>query len=527
MAGLLAAGLLMTVTGLLDDFKRLNPYAKLIAQIIAGCLVVLSGIQVDVAIMWLAIPLTIGWLVLVMNAFNLMDNMDGLSAGVGVIAAGFCIWHAVDAQQWLIAVLLASLAGSTLGFLRYNLPPAKIFMGDTGSQLLGLGVGALALMGSWGKSTHLLGILAFPTLLLAVPIFDTCFVAIQRFAHGRHPFEGGTDHSSHRLGILGLTTRQVVFTLYALSAAFGAISILMASQGDLMIIGIWLVAVGLFLLAGAYLARVTVYAGAQPIPEGPKVPLIETMLMHKRRLVEVAVDFVLICAAFVFAHLLRFEATLTPNLEGLIFKALPWIIVIKMACFVACGLYRGVWRYISIPDMVNVIKAVGLGSILSALLVLFLWRFEGYSRAVFIIDGLLLFLFIGGARMTEPLLNEWITASLEGFKPVLIVGAGDTGELILQQVKIDRIGSRRTIGFLDDDTAKQGTRIHGIPVLGTRHELSRILQEHRIREVLIAIRRPPAELVAHIQSTCEAQQIAWSVAGITASGEPAAVRSST
>jgi len=514
MVWVLLAGSLMLSTGLLDDFRPLHPYTKLVAQIIAGCLVVLAEIQISIPIPWLTIPLTIGWLVLVVNAFNLMDNMDGLSAGIGVIAAVFLTWRSIQAGQWLIAIVSASLAGATLGFLRYNLPPAKIFMGDTGSQVLGLGLGSMALMGPWTQSSRLLGILALPTLLLAVPIFDTLFVTIQRLLHGRHPFQGGTDHLSHRLSILGLTTRQVVFSLYGLSVAFGILSVVLARQSWAMVVGIWLLTVGLLLLIGSYLAKIRVYTGSVEDPAGPQVTSIETMLMHKRRIVEVLVDFILICGAYVMAHALRFEANLTPDLEALILKSLPWIILIKMLCFFSCGLYRGLWRYISLPDLVNIFRAVTLGSILSALLVLYLWRFQGYSRAVFIIDGLLLFVAVSGARITEPLLNEWITASIQDAIPILIVGAGDTGELLLQQLKSENRGKRRVVGFLDDDVTKQGDRIHGVTILGSRRDLGRTVQEYKVREVLIAMRRPPPDLLQQIQGYCEENGIAWRVASI-------------
>ena len=133
----------------------------------------------------------------------------------------------------------------------------------------------------------------------------------------------------------------------------------------------------------------------------PRVAWIETMLMHKRRLMEVGVDFALICACFVIAHALRFEGTLTPYLEGLILQSLPWIIAVKMSCFFSCRLYRGVWRYISLPDLVNILQAVVASSVLSALVVLYLWRFEGYSRAVLVIDWLLTFFAVGGSRVVE------------------------------------------------------------------------------------------------------------------------------
>ncbi len=519
LIGLVLGGALILLVGLLDDLRALHPYSKLVAQIISGCLVVLSGIQADISVSWLTIPLTIVWLVFVMNAFNLMDNMDGLSGGIGAIAAAFCTWHALQSGQALVAMASASLCGATLGFLRYNLPPAKIFMGDTGSQVLGLGLGTLALLGTWHQSARLIGIVALPVFLLAVPIFDTCFVTVQRLLHGRHPFQGGTDHLSHRLGILGLTTRQIVFIFYTVGAVFGLLGIFLSQQNPMAVTGISLLVVGLLLVIGAYLAKVRVYTGsAIPAGQEPRIAFLETMLMHKRRLLEVCVDFALICASYVIAHALRFEGTLTPELEKLILNSLPWIIVVKLACFFSCGLYRGVWRYISLPDLINIFRAVTLGSILSALVVLYLWRFEGYSRAVFIIDGLLLFITVGGARIVEPLLNEWLTASIQDARPVLIIGAGDTGELLLQQLKLTSPRKHRVIGFLDDDAAKHGNSIHGIPIMGSRQDLGKVVKEWNVQEVLIAMRTPPDDLVQQVRSYCEENSLNWKVVDALAQG---------
>lgn len=510
MVGFLLAGGWILAVGLIDDLRRMHPNTKLIAQIFAGCLILFWGNQFNVQPPWLAIPLTIGWLVLVMNAFNLMDNMDGLSAGIGAIAGGFCTVQSFLTGQFTTAIVGAALTGATLGFLRYNLPPAKIFMGDTGSQVLGLGLGALVLMESWRQSAQVLVLLALPTLLLAVPIFDTLFVTFQRVLHGRHPFQGGTDHTSHRLGVLGLTPRQVVFALYAVTASFGALSLTLPGQEPLAVAGIWLIAIGGLITLGIYLSKVRVYtvSSETPAPETP-VTMIDTMLMHKWRIVEVVADFVFIFACYVMAYALRFEANLTPDIEKLIFQSLPWVIAVKIGCFFSFGLYRGVWRYLGLHDLTNILKAVVTSSVLSALVVLYLWRFEGYSRAVFIIDGTLLFLAVSGARLVEPMLNEWVHSSAQHPNPVVIVGAGDSGELLLQQIKLDRTGTRRVIGFLDDDLQKRGDRIHGVPILGTRSDLGRIVQAYGVREIFIAIRRPPEDLTRQVQGYCEENGLSW------------------
>ena len=402
---------------------------KLIGQLLIGCVVVVSGVRIELPQWpWLSIPLSVFWFVFVMNAFNLLDNMDGLAAGVGAIAAAFCAFHAALTQQWLVVSLDAALCGACLGFLLFNFPPAKIFMGDAGSHLLGLNLAALALFGSWRHSTQLLSVLAVPLLLLAVPIFDTCFVTVQRLVHRQHPFVGGTDHVSHRLAVLGLSTRRTVFALYGVSAALGWLSVASVFLRPVATLVIWLFALAALVLVGCYLSQVNVYRleerTAMPSEEelARPVTLIETMLLHKRRLVEILVDFGLVSGTYVFAHLLRFEGSLTPDLQALVVQSLPVILVIKLACFAACGLYRGVWRYLGLADLVAVFKAVSVGSALSLLALLYVWRFEGYSRAVLIIDWMLTFLAVGGARVAERLLDVWIGEAAPRGSPIVIIG---------------------------------------------------------------------------------------------------------
>ncbi|MBI3321172.1 MAG: hypothetical protein HYZ91_02765 [Candidatus Omnitrophica bacterium] len=522
--GLLVGASLVFLLGLLDDLRRMRPYTKLIAQLAIGCIMVLSGIRIElVQWPWPSIPLSVFWFVLVMNAFNLLDNMDGLAAGVGAIAAGFCTVHSVLLGQWTVATIAAGVSGICLGFLCYNVPPAKIFMGDSGSHLLGLSLAAVALLGNWHHSAQLISVLAVPTLVLAVPIFDTCFVTAQRLAHHQHPFVGGRDHVSHRLAILGLSTRQTVLVFYGVSICLGFLSVVSAAFKPLPTLVLWLSVLTVMVLVGRYLARVNVYRLEQPIAIEPRsaqdsqapsirpTTRIETMLLHKRRLVEILVDFSLVSSAYVLAHLLRFEGTLSSDLQRLVVQSLPIILLIKLTCFAMCGLYRGVWRYLGLADIITVFKAVTLGSIFSSLALLYLWRFEGYSRTALIIDWLLSFFAVGGSRVLERLLDEWIGSVAEQGVPVVIVGAGDTGEMVLRYLKYDGKVTRRVVGFLDDDIRKLGIRIHGCEVLGGREQLPTLLRSHRLREVFIAITDPPGELLQYVQQCCEPLGVTWSV----------------
>jgi UDP-GlcNAc:undecaprenyl-phosphate GlcNAc-1-phosphate transferase len=523
VVALLIGTVLAGALGLLDDVRGLPPYTKLVGQLIVGCIVVLGGIRLEaIPWLWLSIPVSVLWFVFVMNAMNLLDNMDGLAAGIGALAAASCLAHGVVTGQGLVVSLAAVVLGACLGFLQFNFPPAKIYMGDVGSHFLGLSLATLAILGNRAPSTHLLGVLAVPVLLLAVPIFDTCFVTVQRLVHRQHPFVGGRDHVSHRLAILGLSTRQTVLALYGVSAVVGLLSLVSASWQPLPTLALGAAVLTALLVFGMYLTKVNVYREARgplPAPVSPRKPvtLIETMLLHKRRLVEVLVDFGILSSAYVVAYLLRFEGQLTADLQQLIAQSLPVLLVVKLGCFAGCGLYRGVWRYMSLADLTRIFRASVLGSVLSSLALLFLWRFEGYSRAVLVIDWTLSFLGVAGSRVVERLLDEWIVSAQPADRPVVLIGAGDTGERVLRYLRYEHTPRRRVVGFLDDDRLKHGSHIRGVPVLGDRSRLAALLRQHDVREVLVAIADPPGELLEHVRRTCEPLGVGWKVvtAGVT------------
>jgi UDP-GlcNAc:undecaprenyl-phosphate GlcNAc-1-phosphate transferase len=205
--------------------------------------------------------LTLFWIVGITNAFNLLDNMDGLCAGTTLIAGAFLLAgfvHGGSAQA--SAIYLAALLGATAGFLVHNVHPASIFLGDTGSLFLGLNFAALTLARPEARGkAGLMSVVAAPVLLLLVPIFDTTLVTAMRVLSGRPPSQGGRDHSSHRLVAVGLSESRAVTTLWVLAGAGGAIS-LMLQRGD---IGMGGIAALTFLLAmmifAVYLARIRVY----------------------------------------------------------------------------------------------------------------------------------------------------------------------------------------------------------------------------------------------------------------------------
>jgi len=489
--GIILAGCFIFGVGIFDDIARIKPYTKLLTQIVAAALLLNFGIKINaIPYTLISAPLTILWIVAIINSFNLLDNMDGLSGGIAAIVGAVLFLFSILNGNFEVGLPALILTGSLLGFLRYNFKPAQIFMGDSGSMFIGLMLGAITLHGSWQESTHLVMVLLIPILILAVPIFDTMFVALMRSVNSRKVFQGGKDHLSHRMVVLGLSEKKTVLALYSISIVFGAISILSMFVSPAVTVILILLAVISLIYFGAFLGKVKVYKDNGLLNGAGKKNggvVLNGVLMHKRRILEVGVDFILICLAYIAANLLRYEGILSITIQDLIVKSLPLILIVKLIVFFGFGLYRGMWRYVSILELVNIFKAVSFASIVSSLAVLFIWRFQGFSRTVFIIDWLLLFIFVSGSRVLERVYKEiFDQANLNG-KKVLIYGAGDAGEFMLREIRNNKVLHYVPVGFLDDDEEKIGRRIHGVAILGTRKDMEKFLKTKEVNELIIAI----------------------------------------
>lgn len=509
--GIILCGTLMFGLGLFDDFVHIKPYTKLVGQIVITSLLLTFGVGIKVIpYPIIAMPLTILWVVAVVNAFNLLDNMDGLSGGIAAIVSVILVVYGLLSRSFLISLPALILAGGLLGFLRYNFNPAQIFMGDSGSMFIGFMLATMTLQGSWQESTHLAMIVAIPFLTLAVPLLDTTFVALARRFTAHKVFQGGKDHISHRMVVLGLSEKNTVLVLYSISLIFGGISVLsMFVRPIVTLVLVMLAGVGLVYFTN-FLGKVKVYKDedAKILKHKNGNVILGGALMYKRRILEVAVDFILICAAYIAAYLLRFEGLLVEQNQGLIVKSLPLIVIIKYLVFFRFGLYRGMWRYVGIRDLIDIFKAVTVSSVVSAMAVLFIWRFQGFSRAVFIIDWLLLFVFVSGGRILERIYKEiFDEVSLKG-KRVLIYGAGNAGEFVLREIKNNRLLQYKPVGFMDDDEEKMGRRIHGIPVLGAKNDIARVVRRNDIQELILAIPGLPKNVFDDIEGLCRSLDIA-------------------
>ncbi len=251
VAGVLAAGLVIAVVGLVDDWRPLSPLVKLFGQLAAAVILPLSGIQLEAFILpgLLGVAATILWVLFITNALNFLDNMDGLCAGVALIAAAALFVAVQPFEQQLVRLLLVIFAGAVGGFLYFNLNPARIFMGDTGALFIGFMLATFALLGTFHVETTPTRAAVFaPVLALSVPLFDTFSVLYIRWRAGQPLWRGDNRHFSHRLVELGMTQRQAVEFIYLVAGVVGLGAALLPLVGLTGTVIIVVQSLGVFLL---------------------------------------------------------------------------------------------------------------------------------------------------------------------------------------------------------------------------------------------------------------------------------------
>jgi UDP-GlcNAc:undecaprenyl-phosphate GlcNAc-1-phosphate transferase len=254
--GLLLAGTIIVILGLIDDFGVLSPAVKLCGQSIAVLVLIRAGISIKLGFLpwYICFPISYLWLIGITNAFNIIDVMDGLSSGVAFISSLILFVIGVLNNSIVIAIMAVSLGGSLLGFLRYNFEPAKIYLGDTGSMFIGMMMGALAMIGNYTEK-NTLACLA-PLLILGIPIFDTLFVMYIRYRRGMSVISGSPDHFALRLRKWRLSTRQTVVISYGISALLGCVALFMMYLGPFQTVLVIVLLLTVALLTGYFLKKI-------------------------------------------------------------------------------------------------------------------------------------------------------------------------------------------------------------------------------------------------------------------------------
>ncbi len=483
--------LLLFVVGLVDDLRGVRPAVKLVAQTAAAGVLVLGGVRAG----WpedalLSVPLTVLWVVGITNAVNLLDNMDGLASGIagisGLAVAG-CALALPDGVGVPAALAALAVSGAAFGFLPYNVNPARVFMGDAGSLPLGFALASASLLATHREAGQLAIVLVAPLLALAVPILDTTLVSVVRKWHGRAISQGGRDHLSHRLVALGVPEREAVRTLWLVAAILGGFAVAV-TQLDLLGTAV-LVVLGLLASAvlGVVLGRVKVYAPTKDVKKAARTEeLRKTFANYVRVGGPIGGDFLLAGAAYVAAYVLRYEGELADVDRRLLEESILVVITAQLACLAAARVYRGIWRYFGIRDAASLLRGTLAGTALTALILMFGWRESTFSRSVIVLDGALLVLFLFGARSLARFVSEAFGGFSASGERVLVVGAGEPGTLCLRALRMRDGAAVTPVGILDDDPTLLRRRIHGVPVLGTTGDLSRVLTELDPHEVVLS-----------------------------------------
>jgi UDP-GlcNAc:undecaprenyl-phosphate GlcNAc-1-phosphate transferase len=483
----------MFALGVFDDIRAVKPLPKLYSQMAVAAIVL--WLMPPIAVTgWIPLDrlLAFVWIVGITNAFNLLDNMDGLAAGVAAIASACYLTLLLPGTASGLTVTIAAFTGAVLGFLVFNFPPATVFMGDSGSLLLGGFLATAGLSSTADVQNRLMPAALFPVLILLVPILDTAFVTFTRSFSGRSALAGGRDHTSHRLVALGVSERTAVLSLFGLAAAGGALAVALQELPLGSVFGFVTLYV-LFLTAAIFVL-------ASQVSDLPAVG----DLAYRRRALEILVDLGVLTIAYYAAFRTRF-----PGADASVFfppfvSSIPLMVGCQITALYWMGKYRLPWRAPLRHQLGLLAKALGLGMVMAMMVVLALYRFEGFSRGVFAIDLAIAWLLLVGTRAATSGLQHYLRRQHAPIHSTLIYGAGGGGKLVLRELHQNRDLHLEPVGFLDDDLAKQRLRVDGIPVLGTLDDIETVASRMHVAELIISVRRIDPSRIDDIRRRCDA-----------------------
>jgi UDP-GlcNAc:undecaprenyl-phosphate GlcNAc-1-phosphate transferase len=486
----LLAALAMCCVGIMDDRLQLSPLAKLVASLAIGAFLVflLASLAPQGSTGFPDTLIATVWFAGLCHALNLLDNMDGLAAGGARVAR---------------RVLGARLAG----FLFWNRPPARLFMGDSGSLFIGAVLGAASLVPVVRTQIAFVSPAVLVVLILIVPLFDTGFVLVLRRLAGRKASKGGTDHVSHRLASLGFSTRSAVRILYGLGFAGGmAAWVIGTPRGvePMALVAVFAVLLGLF---GIYLARVPAYNAEDfvALQKSSFAPFLKD-LTFRWHAGEVLLDLVLITVCYYGAYRLRFDGPELDTFLPFFTASLPVVVGCRLPALYASGLYQRSWETFGLRDLAAVVRGVGLGSLLVLAVASLAYRFENFQRGVLVLDPILLTLALMITRGSFRAMGLVASTRSKRNRRVLVYGAGAFGRLLVREMRANQHWHMNPVGFLDDDPAKAHRWIAGVPVRGTLDDLERVLHRYSVDEVVLSSPAINGSVEARVRDVCGVEE---------------------
>ena len=491
-----------------DDIQSVGARRKLIAHTLGAVMAVALGISlgpvvhlfgVPIEIGWIARPLSVLWIVAVTNAFNLIDGLDGLSAGLALIAAAsMAAVFAIVGQSNMVGVALV-LAGALLGFLPYNLHPARLFMGDTGATAIGFCLAAFALRGGSTLSSGFAALL--PVFILGLPIADALVAVARRTLHRLEYHTGGVfdadrDHIHHRLLALGVDYGRAVLLLYAgglICAGTALFSIFLnAREAALMVTAL--------LLAGIVGIRRLGYDEFAFIRRGTVLNVYESPVV-KRGFFVVLVDFVVAFAAAYAAVGLKTDHWLLSAVRGQVVEIATTLAPVTALVFSWQGMYRGSWRVAALQDLTRVLTAVAVATTAGAFVVR-AFSSNDYPLSLFGIYGVVSLFITASIRASYVILASSVQRSSSHGAPVLIYGAGRRGAAAARELFQNQRLNLRPVGFIDDDWQMRHRIVAGLPVLGTGRDLEHAIRDTAASSVVISSRKITRERLERAAEAC-------------------------
>ncbi len=438
----------------------------------------------------LILLLFVMWMI---NLYNFMDGMDGFAGGMAVIGFGTFAILGLKADDALFASASLLVSAAAAGFLVFNFPPAKIFLGDTGSSILGYLAAAFSLWGSHQQVFPLwIGILIFSPFIV-----DASITLCRRLVRGEKIWKPHRTHYYQRLVQAGLGHRRTVLAEYllmllcSLSALY---AMAMSAKDQITLICGWILFYTLLAIAIDTIERLGIEWIASLKALSYRLRNRTAALVH---------DLLMVPVAWLGAYWLRFNLENIPTVFW--YKALallPLVIVIHGAMFLRFGLYRGIWRFASMPDFIRILKAVLAAVAIFSILILLITQMEGVPRSVFILHGLLLLMLLGFPRF----FYRWIKDHRLYYRPgarVLIVGAGRAGEMLARDLTSNPDGDYQPVAFVDDDPRKQGTEVRGVRVAAPCKHIPQLVLPYQIDLVFLAIPSASARQMRRIVGYCE------------------------
>lgn len=478
LSGVFLGGLIILGLGLLDDKRGMSPGVKFLGQILASFLFLLVSRSLGILDFgFFENLLLLLWMVGLMNAFNFLDNMDGLCSGISFIAAAAFLAVFIFTSQTAPSILCLSLMGALLGFLIYNFPPAKIFLGDAGSMFNGFILAALGIF--FAKKNSSFNQLLVPLLILSYPIFDISLVTVTRFKEGRKIYKGGKDHSSHRLMNLGFRLKKTLGSIYLISLGLGIIAFLVFY----LIESPWKVLIAF--CVGILLAVLGSHLHRRFARVGEKLWLI-------------FLDIISVNSAFLFFYWLRFESgffdtSVVIPLSEYVIPAI-WITLYWLVLFAILGLYEIGWELPVKEEWFRIIKAAILGMAIFSLASIGIVSLRFLSLYTLSLSLFLLFF-----RTLYGLAQRVLYSRGKGLRKSIIVGTKGTAQELNRLLHTGPNPGFSVLGFISE----YGDTPEGLKVLGSLEDLDNILKKTRAEVLIFALEKDYAGSLTQILRNIE------------------------